>query len=368
MNIIELMLLNADGDLGDLMNIVGNSAEFSKMKKNKILNENSYLYSSHCSALVKQSRDLRELYSAHTTWSGFDTMLRTYKIYNFNLNSASSVSPNVSFSAYPGTLLSIDDFYITSSGLSVIETTNDIFNTSLYQLVTPESLLSWVRTILANRMSTDGQSWTTIFAKYNSGTYNNQWIITDYKKFLAGERQMQPNTVWILEQIPGYCESADVSPIINQQGYWLSYNIPYFPFIYSISGYPAQVTKYGDGYSYSKCPRAQIFKRDFSKAGSLDGMKWIMRYNNYQNDPLSLEDPGNAISSRFDLETSGPNPFGGIDSKIASYNMINKFTAIAISGPTFYQQTAFDWSAFESTPHYGQPEVFNFDWHTFHMP
>src|SRR5438128_593451 len=68
MNIIEFMLLNADGDLGDLMNILGNSDEFSTMKKKKIVNENLYLYSSHCSALIKQSRDLKELYSAHTTY------------------------------------------------------------------------------------------------------------------------------------------------------------------------------------------------------------------------------------------------------------------------------------------------------------
>jgi len=178
---------------------------------------------------------------------------------------------------------------------------------------------------------------------------------------------MQDNTVWILEQIPGYCESADVSPVINQQGYWPSYNIPYFPFIYSISGYPEQFSQYGDAYSYSKCPRAQIFNRDYAKAGTIDGMQWIMRYNDYKNDPLSMGDPGNAISSRFDLETTDAGPFGGLDSKIASYNMINRFTAIGISGPTYYQQPVFSWENFESTPHYGQPDVFNFGWQTFQM-
>ena len=45
-------------------------------------------------------------------------------------------------------------------------------------------------------------------------------------------------------------------------GYWGSYNIPYFPFVYNISGYPAMYEQYGNSMSYSMCPRAQIFRRD----------------------------------------------------------------------------------------------------------
>lgn len=49
------------------------------------------------------------------------------------------------------------------------------------------------------------------------------------------------------------------------QGFWPSYNIPYFPFIYDISGYPAQYKLYGNEYSYTMCARAQIFRRDAGK-------------------------------------------------------------------------------------------------------
>jgi hypothetical protein len=31
-------------------------------------------------------------------------------------------------------------------------------------------------------------------------------MIVDYKKFMPGQN-LQPNTLWILEQIPGKCES-----------------------------------------------------------------------------------------------------------------------------------------------------------------
>jgi hypothetical protein len=102
-------------------------------------------------------------------------MLRTYKTYNFSFSNPSTKSKVVSFSSYPAVLSSVDDYYITDQKLMVTETTNGFYNNSLYNLIVPESILSWIRAIVANRMTADGQSWTQIFAKYNSGTYNNQW-------------------------------------------------------------------------------------------------------------------------------------------------------------------------------------------------
>jgi len=308
---------------------------------------------------------MSELFSAHTTWSGYSFMLRTWKIYDFHLKHSSTSSKTISFSSYPATLNSVDDFYITSAGLSVIETTNGILNPALYKLITPESVLTWIRTMVSNRMASDGQEWTQIFAQYNSGTYNNQWMVTNYNVFSSG-KQIQPGTLWILEQIPGYTESADVTDIVLSQGYWPSYNIPYFPDIFNISGFETYVQKYGNGFSYSECPRAQIFARDQSNVNSMGHMKWIMRYNDWQNDPLSLGDPGNAISSRFDLEVEGACTCGGIDSKVTSDTWIKKMKATGIDGPTYYEQPVFQWTAqFSSTPHYAQPNVFNFDWEIF---
>jgi hypothetical protein len=36
----------------------------------------------------------------------------------------------------------------------------------------------------------------------------------------------------------------DVTPVINQQGYWPSYNVPYFKDFFVISGYAAMEQKY----------------------------------------------------------------------------------------------------------------------------
>jgi hypothetical protein len=38
--------------------------------------------------------------------------------------------------------------------------------------------------------------------------------------------------LWILEQIPGRTEQADVTSILLANGYWPSYNVPYFDSIY----------------------------------------------------------------------------------------------------------------------------------------
>lgn len=34
-------------------------------------------------------------------------------------------------------------------------------------------------------------------------SYNNQWIVVDYKKFTP-KKPLQDGALWILEQIPGY--------------------------------------------------------------------------------------------------------------------------------------------------------------------
>ncbi len=43
--------------------------------------------------------------------------------------------------------------------------------------------------------------------------------------------------------------SQDVTDILSH-GYWPSYNIPFIPAIYNISGYPALFEKYGNDFSY----------------------------------------------------------------------------------------------------------------------
>ncbi len=56
----------------------------------------------------------------------------------------------------------------------MIETLLSVVNMSIYDVITPRSILSWMRVMVANRMASSGKQWIEVFSKYNSGTYNNQ--------------------------------------------------------------------------------------------------------------------------------------------------------------------------------------------------
>ena len=58
-----------------------------------------------------------------------------------------------------------------------------------------------------------------------------------------------------------YVASGDQTPILRT-GYWASYNIPFYEYVYDVSGYPELVKKFGPDFSYQLCPRAKIFRRD----------------------------------------------------------------------------------------------------------
>jgi hypothetical protein len=127
-----------------------------------------------CSALVKLTSDYGELFSAHSTWDTFQDMNRIFKHYDFaGLSERSVASRRTSFSSYPGTLASVDDFYHMER-LVMLETTNPVVNSSLLELIEPQALLAWQRVRIANAMANTGEEWFRVFEQYNSGTYNNQ--------------------------------------------------------------------------------------------------------------------------------------------------------------------------------------------------
>lgn len=360
MSLTDLFKLQLDGDIEDLSNM-WSPPSFSTMSKFEL--ESWTIFKTKCSAFVKYSADRKNIFLTHATWDTFQNMLRVYKHYRINFKNVPSQL--VSFSSAPGWLVSVDDFYITSAGLVITETSNNIFNLTLYKSTTPETLLYWVRNIVANRLATSGKQWTQIFAKYNSGTYNNQWIVLDLNKFVPGAVKSDPELLYILEQIPGDCQIASVSHFLDNS-YWASYNIPYFPYIYNVSGYPAQYQKFGDFWSYANCPRAKIFRRDAPSVGDIEGVKRLIRYNNFQNDPLAQGDACHQIAARCDLNQPGKRAeaFGAIDAKVTNVQLAKRNAAVAQSGPTHDQEPVFVWTPHwdKDNIHVEQPVSFNFDW------
>lgn len=322
---------------------------------------------SHCSAIFKVTANFSEVYASHDTWSSYTTMLRLFKTYA-TTPASSRKTADLIFSSYPGSLASIDDFYLTSQNIVAIETTNNVFNASLYDYITTQTVPYWARVTVASRVATTAQSWHETFYRFNSGTYNNQWMTLDYKLFSPGQL-LAPGLFWVSEQLPGHFHSEDQTMVL-QRGYWPSYNVPFYEDIYTLSGYPEQVKRRGPSSSYQLAPRASLFRKHAGAVDTLEDLKGFMLLNTYgTGDPLA-PNPFAAIASRGDL--SGLEAFGAIDSKITSYALAKAGSALAISGPTHTQHPPFSWTGgFASQkefPHYGQPTTFNFDWVTFSLP
>ena len=107
-----------------------------------------------------------------------------------------------------------------------METTNGVYNRSLYEAITPSSALMWQRVQarggggdacmcdvlhlhaqapthsvpgflftsplplplaaqVANLGAESGEEWVRLFEQHNSGTYNNQWMVLDVKSLLT---------------------------------------------------------------------------------------------------------------------------------------------------------------------------------------
>jgi hypothetical protein len=126
------------------------------------------------------------------------------------------------------------------------------------------------------------------------------------------------------------------------------------------------VEQYGDSFSYNNCPRAKIFARNVSMIQSFSDFKNLLRYNNFENDPLSGGEPDGAISARMDLSSDQSSAFGGIDSKATNLASVAYMNCDANSGPTHDQQKPFSWDIFPNATYQGQPTVWDFDWVTMH--
>jgi len=286
-------------------------------------------------------------------------MNRIYKIYYLDLQDPAIKAKGHSHSSYPGVLASLDDYYMASSGLGMVQTTNGLFNDSQYNLINPQTLLTWTRIRTAQALAWDGKSWSETVGRYFSGTYTNQYMVVDFNKFTPGQ-PLGNGALYVSEEIPSLYRYADATQYL-EIGHWPSYNVPFFRDIYTLSGYPAIVAHYGTGESYDLAPRAKIFRRDHTNVTSLDSFKYLMRYNNWQNDPFSEESAGNAIMARNDLNINRPRASGGYDTKVTNYDLFRNLICHAVNGPTTQGQPPFSWaSQFASDSHLGQPEVFNF--------
>ncbi|CAE8637957.1 unnamed protein product, partial [Polarella glacialis] len=131
----------------------------------------------HCSALIQLAPNLADLWVTHATWDSYRAMLRMVKYLDMPLPGVAA--RRMVFTANPSNLYSADDFYELDTGLTVLETSITNYNSSLWAEIKPQTLMTWVRAMVANRLARTGEEWTEIQDRHKSGTCNNQWMVVD---------------------------------------------------------------------------------------------------------------------------------------------------------------------------------------------
>ncbi|GAX82744.1 hypothetical protein CEUSTIGMA_g10170.t1 [Chlamydomonas eustigma] len=374
----DLLIINALGDLGDLLPMFNETTmkvtTRDLTKLSPIEAWHALATSGHCSVLVKVKGDLTDLFVGHVTWTDYYAMVRIYKHYNFSgLQYKHALNKLISMSSYPGAVSSIDDFYIIGapSHLVVTETTNPVLDERLFGLVTHRAPISYHRVFAANLLSSSGEEWVEWAQMYPSGTYNNQYMVIDLKRFSPGE-ELKPGLLMVLELMPGLAKYGDLTHEL-EHGYFPSYNIPYFKDIYKWSGFLAvtdKLTSYGAEYSkvvrglnYQLTPRAKIFRRDAGAIDDLEALKRVLRSNSWGPDNYTNNEVFGTICARGDLDPVNPTPYGCLDAKVTSYSMAMAMRADAVSGPSReHGLPAFSWSkaaSFATGSHRGMPDVFD---------
>ena len=362
---MELYLINSFGDLFEI-----NSTFYPKKIENMTYDEiKEYLFiNNHCSCLFKVKNDFSDIFLGHNSWYFYTMMTRIFKEYNLNFNHPSIKCKTVYFTSYPGSIVSNDDFYVTSNDLSIIETTNSNMNVSIYKEITYNSLLNWQRVQIANRLSTNAKEWTEHFAYNQSGTYNNMYMVLDMKKVDLEKKIIENDAMKIIETLPKYYVINDITDYLKR-GYWPSYNVPFSDEIYKkslIDYYIKKNPKLKESYDYNMCSRAQILRKYQSDVIDLESFMKLMRYNNFEKEPMAYNDPTNTISARGDLRKKG-SCFGAFDCKVTSVKDLKgkdkKF--YLYGGPTNIDTPQFKWNetkSCENVTHFGLNNEPNFGW------
>ena len=329
----------------------------------------------HCSGMVKLTDDYSDIFFSHDAWSDYRELHGMLKEYNLPVPEFRA--RKVTMSTRVGKIGSYDDFYVSDSGLFVLETTLNNYNERLYDVVVPQCLFTWIRAMHAVWVAKDGSDWCTTFIKYNSGTYNNQYVVVDSNKFKRGEKPSK-DLLWIIEQFPGTYRMTDVTFQLVRDGYFPSVNCPWHEDLYELAGYPELVASmgiYGAYRSNYESPRYQIMKREADRIKTFSDFKAFMRYNDWERDPFAQGDPAQQIASRYDLrEASSPygaiNNFGDLDTKaLRLTEAIYKLKIHAIASPPYENNKPWKFSEpnwpLKEVDRHGLPDEWKFNWTTF---
>lgn len=325
--------------------------------------------SGRCSALVRLTKDNKDLMVGHTTFSDYAEMTRVFKYYDFPLGD--NVVQKMGFSSYPGVAGSTDDYYLLDSGLVVTETTISMLTDEPYDKLDDNGTMvpDFMRIMIANRLAKTGKEWVDVMKKSATGTYSSQWMVVDYNLFEPG-KALRNDTLWVIEQTPGINHAKDMTSLLQSQGYWSSENRAWFKDVRDSIGATEAEDLHGALFSADRNPRANIFKATAPELQTLLDMRSEMERNRWPHevDGGPTNEPDHAIAARGDLAKENPDPNGGVDAKVTNFCLAKQLQCDAISGPTHESQKPFKWTdshgkqLYPDAPHDGLPDLWNFDW------
>ncbi|KAL6258786.1 hypothetical protein P5V15_010734 [Pogonomyrmex californicus] len=298
----------------------------------------------------------------HTTAAPYANMLRLLKKYTFNYHvlpmsktSALVPSRSVIMSSYPGALSSQDEFYLIqreNRELIVAGTqalTGD--NRSGHEYwITKFNVMPSAKTMVANRLATDGYSWFRIrygpYSRMPTDVHvSRQWVI------------LEPHdaVVWHVEQTSKFIRIANVSEEFANTGVFCVIAKNHFRESSVIIN--GSKKENGDDVTENK-----LVARLQSNITTMEHFRRLMRGYSHEESTTKNENQIQSLINEEDLEKIEL-PFGIIDTKIivADTNGVESFEAI--SGPITVNSTqSFQWSTtYPNVSHVGQPDIFNFD-------
>jgi hypothetical protein len=323
-----------------------------------------------CTAGIRLLPDFSDIYMTHNSWTDW-RMLHTV-ILQYTLHVPLFTASAIIVHTRIGMVSSYDDFYVSDNGFMTFETSVMNQNTTLISnFLTPQAVPTWLRALTCQFSAVNGKDWVDTFIIENSGTYNNDYYVTDIRKLKIGERPIK-DLVWLVEQTPtNTIRVKDVTAQLVRDGYIVSFNVPVWSEVYDLFNYSA-VARDGDPMFEDRAHNARgiISSREMAKVHNFDDLKTFSRYNDYLNDPDSRHDPILAVAARGDLAPREP-MLGALDAKcVMASEAWPRMRIHAVNSPTTsHGLPPFSFSKLppprNATLHDGLQDTWNYSWIVF---
>ncbi|XP_020290295.1 putative phospholipase B-like lamina ancestor [Pseudomyrmex gracilis] len=295
----------------------------------------------------------------HTTAAPYAKMLRLLKKYTFAYHTlpkkaAPVPGRTVVMSSYPGALSSQDEFYlivrdnrelIVAGTVTAVAANRSLWNSTNAK----DQVMSPVRVMAANRLATDGRSWSRDMSAHNmTGAMAQQWVTLEPREGFVHlvERSLSGTSA----------RAIDITERFANSGvFWITGE--------ACSRETNTPGEANDEKEDENVTRSDLIVSLQKNITTVEQFEELMGGHSDEQPSIEDKDQAQILTYRGDLKKSASTPFGVIDAKIVLADGEGVASFDAISGPsTSASREPFSWSkSFPNVSHLGQPDVFDFD-------